>query len=82
LHETSEAVYYWEMAEHRNRSGEKYNPPIASKANRLCFTCHYFDYGTCHKEIHHVAPESTCASWETRREIDGLTIWELLAREG
>jgi hypothetical protein len=82
LREMAKAIYYCFMAEKRNHIGEKTNPPIAEEATKHCLACHYFDYGTCHKEKRQVAPDSTCVSWEIRHEIDGLTVWEVLAREG
>jgi hypothetical protein len=70
------------MTESCARSGGKSLSPAREAAIKTCQDCQQFDYGFCHKSNVRVSEASTCSAWETRREIDGLTVWELLAREG
>lgn len=61
----------------------KPNLPLPSSASPgACASCQQFDYRICHREKGLTEPDSTCPSWEARKEREGMTIWEVITREG
>jgi hypothetical protein len=47
-----------------------------------CPTCQHNECGVCHATDSGLAFESPCSAWESRREVDGMTVWDVIAREG
>jgi hypothetical protein len=70
------------MVESRARGDAKTTQPPADQSRKPCGSCQHFDYGLCHAAAPKPETGSGCRAWETRREVDGQTVWEILSREG
>lgn len=47
-----------------------------------CPTCQHHDCGVCHAPRNTQDMEGPCSAWESRREVDGWTVWDVIVREG
>ena len=47
-----------------------------------CHTCQHNECGVCHAPRGKGGIKDPCSAWESRREVDGWSVWDVIVREG